>query len=251
MLCRDLFPLVILRATKWIQKTPYTHLVTSLSSFPRPHCSPILALDHHDHGHGRCLSAQKMWQVAEFKSFEMWIETAAPNHEHKLGLRASQFHLSSAWNFEFPEWRSNGSPSQWDLWYMDTHLVRAFCNGIYAWQHTRCHLRSWRTPWDPWKHWAPLTGQQRPPPLNPPGVPSSYLLNLLCPQWYGFRRPLSFGLHSGFFNYVVHFTCLCSFTPQDQGHERFHYFKTRSLNRTLPIQNSMIPYILFFHPYVG
>lgn len=53
-------------------------------------------------------------------------------------------------------------------------------------------------------------------------MPSSYLLNLLCPPWYGFRRPLSFGLHSGFFNYVVHFTCLCSFTPQDQGHERSH-----------------------------
>lgn len=98
---------------------------------------------------------------------------------------------------------------------MDTHLARAFCNGIYAWQHTRCHLRSRRTLCDPWKHWAPLTGQQ-----SPPGVPSSYLLNLLCPPWYGFRRPLSFGLHSGFFNYVVHFTCLCSFTPQDQGHKR-------------------------------
>lgn len=29
---------------------------------------------------------------------------------------------------------------------------------------------------------------------------------------------LGFGLHSGFFNYVVHFTCLCYFTSQDQGH---------------------------------
>lgn len=105
---------------------------------------------------------------------------------------------------------------------MDTHLARAFCNGIYAWQHTRCHLRSRRTLCDPWKHWAPLTGQQSPPPKTPPRVPSSYLLNLLCPPWYGFRRPLSFGLHSGFFNYVVHFTCLCSFTPQDQGHKRSH-----------------------------
>ena len=84
----------------------------------------------------------KKQQVAEFKSFEMWIETAAPNHQHKLGLRASQFHPSSAWNFEFPERRSNGSSSQWDLWYMDTHLARAFCIGIYAWQHTWCHLLS-------------------------------------------------------------------------------------------------------------
>lgn len=88
-----------------------------------------------------------------------------------------------------------------------------------------------------------------PPPLPPPGVPSSYLLNLLCPQWYGFRKPLSFGLHSGFFNYVVHFTCLCSFTPQDQGHERFNYFKTRSLNRTLQIHNIMIPCLLLHRPY--
>lgn len=69
---------------------------------------------------------------------------------------------------------------------------------------------------------GPLWQDSRAPPLNPPGVPSSYLLNLLCPPWYGFRRPLSFGLHSGFFNYVVHFTCLCSFTPQDQGHKRSH-----------------------------
>lgn len=70
---------------------------------------------------------------------------------------------------------------------------------------------------------GPLWRDSRGPPSpQPPGVPSSYLLNLLCPPWYGFRRPLSFGLHSGFFNYVVHFTCLCSFTPQDQGREGSH-----------------------------
>lgn len=115
---------------------------------------------------------------------------------------------------------------------MDTHLVRALCNGIYAWQHTRCHLRSCRMLCNPWKHWAPLTGQQSPP--QPPGVPSSYLLNLLCPQWCGFRRPLSFGLHSGFFNYVVHFTCLCSFTPQDQGHERSHLIISKQVVSTGP-----------------
>lgn len=66
---------------------------------------------------------------------------------------------------------------------------------------------------------GPFDSSAEPTP-NPPGVASSYLLNLLCPPWYGFSRPLSFGLHSGFFNYVVHFTCLCSFTPQDQGHQR-------------------------------
>ena len=86
------------------------------------------------------------------------------------------------------------------------------------------------------------------PPLNPPGVPSSYLLNLLCPLWYGFRRPLSFGLHSGFFNYVVHFTCLCSFTPQDQGHKRSHLIISkqevstgphRSITSCLPIYCSI------------
>lgn len=133
---------------------------------------------------------------------------------------------------------------------MDTHLARAFCNGIYAWQHTRCHLRSCRTLCNPWKHWAPLTGQQNPsphptpkPPL--PGVPSSYLLNLLCPPWYGFRRPLSFGLHSGFFNYVVHFTCLCSFTPQDQGQERSHLIISKQEASTRPhISYVMLPYLL-------
>ena len=90
----------------------------------------------------------------------------------------------------------------------------------------------------PWKHWASLTGQRSPPPPTPkpppPGVPSSYLLNLLCPPWYGFRRPLSFGLHSGFFNYVVHFTCLCSFTPQDQGHERSHLIISKQEVSTRP-----------------
>lgn len=65
--------------------------------------------------------------------------------------------------------------------------------------------------------WWDCTG-----PPRPPGVPSSYLLNLLCPPWYGFSRPLSFGLHPGFFNYVVHFTCLCCFTPQDQGPKGSH-----------------------------
>lgn len=162
----------------------------------------------------------------------MWIETAASNHQHKLGLRASQFHPSSAWNFEFPERRSNGSSCQWDLWYMDTHLARAFCIGIYAWQHTWCHLLSRQKFPKFWKHWAPLMAQQKPP--RPPGVPSSYLLNLLCPPWYGFSRPLSFGLHPGSFNYVVHFTCLCSFTPQDQGPKGSHLIISKQELRSGP-----------------
>lgn len=116
---------------------------------------------------------------------------------------------------------------------MDTHLARAFCNGIYAWQHTRCHLRSRPVLCNPWKHWAPLTGQQS--LLNPPGVTSSYLLNLLCPQCYGFRRPLSFGLHSGFFNYVVHFTCLCSFTPQEQGQQGSRLIISKQVVSTGPL----------------
>lgn len=71
-------------------------------------------------------------------------------------------------------------------------------------------------------------------PVPPSGLPSSYLLNLLCPLWFGFRRPLSFGLHSGFFNYVVHFTCLCSFTPQDQGHQRSHLIISKQVISTRP-----------------
>lgn len=88
-----------------------------------------------------------------------------------------------------------------------------------------------------------------PPPSPPlPGVPSSYLLNLLCPPWYGFRRPLSFGLHSGFFNYVVHFTCLCSFTPQDQGQERSHLIISKQEASTRPrISYVMLPYLLLQH----
>lgn len=82
---------------------------------------------------------------------------------------------------------------------------------------------------------GPLWQDSRAPPKKkPPGVPSSYLLNLLCPPWYGFRRPLSFGLHSGFFNYVVHFTCLCSFTPQDQGHQRSHLIISKQEVSTRP-----------------
>lgn len=69
---------------------------------------------------------------------------------------------------------------------------------------------------------------------SPPGLPSSYLLNLLCPLWYGFRRPLSLGLHSGFFNYVVHFTRSCSFTPQDQGHKRSHLIISKQEVSTRP-----------------
>ena len=77
---------------------------------------------------------------------------------------------------------------------------------------------------------GPFDWKHRPPPPPPPhthththtltpnGAASSYLLNCVVPTVLRFQKAhLVLDCNSGFFNYVLHFTCLCSSTPQDQG----------------------------------
>lgn len=90
-----------------------------------------------------------------------------------------------------------GHPSHW-----------LFNIGIYAWQHSQCHLQPINT-------CAHTNTPQCEAPLNIVlfSQPTQKLFIKFVSWWYRFIDPLSFKLHTGFFNYVVHFTLLVMVYP--------------------------------------